>query len=179
MDKGRSKSRPIDANGIVNVSAKDKATGKEQQIRIQASGGLNDEEIEKMVHDAESNAEEDKKRKELVEARNHGESMAHSVEKMLEEHGDKITADEKGAIETEIADLRTALAAEDIADINAKMEKLSQASMKLGEAVYKESQAQAPDIEPDADNANEGDQSDNVVDADFEEVDDEKNKRSN
>ena len=169
----------IDANGIVNVSAKDKATGKEQQIRIQASGGLNDEEIEKMVHDAESNAEEDKKRKELVEARNHGESMAHSVEKMLEEHGDKITADEKGAIETEIADLRTALAAEDIADINAKMEKLSQASMKLGEAVYKESQAQAPDIEPDADSPNEGDQSDNVVDADFEEVDDEKNKRSN
>ncbi len=183
----------IDANGIVNVSAKDKATGKEQQIRIQASGGLNDDEIDRMVHDAESHAEDDKKRKELVEARNHAEAMMHSVAKMLEEHGDKISAEEKAEIEAKIEDVKCVLASEDAAEIGAKMEQLGQASMKLGEAVYKN--AEAPDggmaegmdgmdgmasgAPGEADSDDEP-QPDNVVDADFEELDDEdKNQRSN
>ncbi len=183
----------IDANGIVNVSAKDKATGKEQQIRIQASGGLNDDEIDRMVHDAESHAEDDKKRKELVEARNHAEAMMHSVAKMLEEHGDKISAEEKAEIEAKIEDVKSVLASEDAAEIGAKMEQLGQASMKLGEAVYKN--AEAPDggmaegmdgmdgmasgAPGEADSDDEP-QPDNVVDADFEELDDEdKNQRSN
>ncbi|MDP6475278.1 MAG: molecular chaperone DnaK [Alphaproteobacteria bacterium] len=182
----------IDANGIVNVSAKDKATGKEQQIRIQASGGLNDDEIDRMVHDAESHAEDDKKRKELVEARNHAEAMMHSVAKMLEEHGDKISAEEKAEIEAKIEDVKSVLASEDAAEIGAKMELLGQASMKLGEAVYKN--AEAPDGGMDGMDGMDGTatgapgeadsddepQPDNVVDADFEELDDEdKNQRSN
>ena len=183
----------IDANGIVNVSAKDKATGKEQQIRIQASGGLDDAEIDRMVHDAENHAEDDKKRKELVEARNHAEAMMHSVAKMLEEHGDKISAEEKAEIEAKIEDVKSVLASEDAAEIGAKMEQLGQASMKLGEAVYKN--AEAPDggmaegmdgmdgmasgAPGEADSDDEP-QPDNVVDADFEELDDEdKNQRSN
>ncbi|MBI06864.1 MAG: molecular chaperone DnaK [Rhodospirillaceae bacterium] len=179
----------IDANGIVNVSAKDKATGKEQQIRIQASGGLNDDEIDRMVHDAETHAEEDQKRKELVEARNHAEAMVHSVEKMLEEHGDKVSAEEKNNIEAKIADLRTALAGEDAAKINTEMEQLGQASMKLGEAVYKDGGADAEmagmagSSGPDAtgpSEANDAPEPDNVVDAEFEELDDEdKDQRSN
>ena len=177
----------IDANGIVNASAKDKATGKEQQIRIQASGGLSDEDIDRMVHDAESHAEEDKKRKELVEVRNHGEAMIHSVEKMLEEHGDKVGAEEKGDIETKIEDLKGVLTSEDSADIGAKMEQLGQASMKLGEAVYKEAggadAGMADGMEtPPPGSAGDEDapQPDNVVDAEFEELDDEdKNQRSN
>jgi molecular chaperone DnaK len=170
----------IDANGIVNVSAKDKATGKEQQIRIQASGGLNDEEIDRMVHDAEAHAEEDKKRKELVEARNHAEAMAHSVEKMLQEHGDKVGAEEKADIEAKIADVKAALGGEDAAEIAAKMEALGQASMKLGEAVYKDAGAAeaGPDMSDAAEQSDEP-QPDNVVDAEFEELDDEdKNQRS-
>ena len=177
----------IDANGIVNVSAKDKATGKEQQIRIQASGGLSDEDIDRMVHDAESHAEEDKKRKELVEVRNHGEAMIHSVEKMLEEHGDKVGAEEKGDIETKIEDLKGVLTSEDSADIGAKMEQLGQASMQLGEAVYKEAggadagMADGMETPPPGDAGDEdAPQPDNVVDAEFEELDDEdKNQRSN
>jgi len=177
----------IDANGIVNVSAKDKATGKEQQIRIQASGGLSDEDIDRMVHDAESHAEEDKKRKELVEVRNHGEAMIHSVEKMLEEHGDKVGAEEKGDIETKIEDLKGVLTSEDSAEIGAKMEQLGQASMKLGEAVYEEAggadagMADGMETPPPGDAGDEdAPQPDNVVDAEFEELDDEdKNQRSN
>ncbi|MFP6689670.1 MAG: molecular chaperone DnaK [Alphaproteobacteria bacterium] len=177
----------IDANGIVNVSAKDKATGKEQQIRIQASGGLSDEDIDRMVHDAETHAEEDKKRKELVEVRNHGEAMIHSVEKMLEEHGDKVGAEEKGDIETKIEDLKGVLTSEDSAEIGAKMEQLGQASMKLGEAVYKEAggadagMADGMETPPPGDTGDEdAPQPDNVVDAEFEELDDEdKNQRSN
>jgi len=179
----------IDANGIVNVSAKDKATGKEQQIRIQASGGLNDDEIDRMVHDAETHAEEDQKRKELVEARNHAEAMVHSVEKMLEEHGDKVSTEEKNNIEAKIADLRTALAGEDAAKINTEMEQLGQASMKLGEAVYKDGGADAEmagmagSSGPDAtgpSEANDAPEPDNIVDAEFEELDDEdKDQRSN
>ena len=172
----------IDANGIINVSAKDKSTGKEQQIRIQASGGLDDEEINRMVNDAESHAEEDKKRKELVESKNQAEATIHSVEKMLDEHGDKVSSDEKQAIEDEIKEVREALATEDITEIATKMEKLSQVSMKLGEAVYKETQGATGDMTPDQDSTTgEGAeaQSDNVVDADFEELDDEdKNQKS-
>ncbi len=177
----------IDANGIVNVSAKDKATSKEQQIRIQASGGLNDDEIDRMVHDAETHAEEDQKRKELVEARNHAEAMVHSVEKMLEEHGDKVSVEEKNDIEAKIADVRTALASEDAAEIGSKMEQLGQASMKLGEAVYKDAGGSEADMGgaagPDAAGPSDADdmpEPDNVVDAEFEELDDEeKDKRSN
>jgi len=181
----------IDANGIVNVSAKDKATNKEQQIRIQASGGLDDSEIDRMVHDAESHAEEDKQRKELVEARNHAEAMVHSVEKMLEEHGDKVSPEEKSAIEAEVEEVKGALASEDAAEIGAKMEKLGQASMKLGEAVYKEAggpEGGMPEgmegmegMAPGGDGPAGGDdmpEADNIVDAEFEELDDEdKNQR--
>ena len=181
----------IDANGIVNVSAKDKATAKEQQIRIQASGGLDDSEIDRMVHDAETHAEEDAKRKELVEARNHAEAMVHSVEKMLEEHGDKVSPEEKSMIEAEIEEVRGALASEDAAEIGAKMEKLGQASMKLGEAVYKDSAGPEGGM-PEGMEGMEGmgpggagpagdddaPEPDNVVDAEFEELDDEdKNQR--
>ncbi len=176
----------IDANGIVNVSAKDKATAKEQQIRIQASGGLSDSEIEKMVRDAESHAEEDQKRRELVETRNHAEALIHSTEKTLTEHGDKIDAAEKSAIEAQVADLRDALAGEDTDAIKTKMELLGQAAMKLGEAMYRaEQEAGAgaqpmdePAAGPGGPDAGPGaDDRDTVVDADFEEVDDDKKDR--
>ena len=129
----------IDANGIVNVSAKDKATDKEQQIRIQASGGLSEADIEKMVKDAEAHAEEDKKRKAAVEAKNHGEALVHSTEKALSEHGSKVGDAERTAIENAIADLKEALKGDDSSAIQAKTNTLAQASMKLGEAMYKQS----------------------------------------
>ncbi len=172
----------IDANGIVNVSAKDKATGKEQQIRIQASGGLSDQEIQQMMKDAEAHADEDKKRKELIEARNHGEGLVHSTEKSLTEHGDKISEEEKKAIEEAIASLRTSLEQEDIEDITSKTQTLMQASMKLGEAVYKNMQndpqasgmnaQEAEASQKASDHPAEGE----VIDADFEEVKDHKSK---
>ncbi|MCH8917040.1 MAG: molecular chaperone DnaK [Alphaproteobacteria bacterium] len=167
----------IDANGIVNVSAKDKATGKEQQIRIQASGGLSDDEIESMVKDAEAHAEEDKKRREAAEHRNQAESLIHSTEKSLGEHGDKISEDEKKSIEENIADLKTALEGEDQADIQAKTETLAHASMKLGEAMYKAAQeAEAAAADDDGGASPAGDagaaDDDKVVDADFQEVED-------
>ncbi len=158
----------IDANGIVNVSAKDLGTGKEQQIRIQASGGLSDDDIERMVKDAESHAEEDKKKRELVEARNQGESLVHSTEKSMSEYGDKLADDDKSAIETALEELKSVLEGEDAEAITEKTNALAQASMKLGEAMYKASQAEA---EAAADAADDGD--DDVVDADFEEVSDE------
>ncbi|TCT04306.1 molecular chaperone DnaK [Aquabacter spiritensis] len=157
----------IDANGIVQVSAKDKGTGKEQQIRIQASGGLNDADIEKMVKDAESHAAEDKKRRALAEAKNHGEALVHSTEKALAEHGDKVGAAEKGAIETALAELKTALEGGDVDAIQAKTQVLAQASLKLGEAMYASQQSGGP--QPDA-------KPDDVVDAEFTEVDDDKKK---
>src|SRR5690606_9176711 len=163
----------IDANGIVNASAKDKATGKEQAIRIQASGGLSEADIEKMVKDAEAHAAEDKKRRELVEARNQGESLIHATEKSLKEHGDKVGASEKGAIEDAMAALKTALEGEDVAGIQAKTNDLMQASMKLGEAIYQASQAGEAGAES-AEGA--GDTKDDVIDADFQEVDDDKKK---
>jgi molecular chaperone DnaK len=162
----------IDANGIVSVTAKDKATGKEQQIRIQASGGLSDADIEKMVKDAEANKAEDEKRKAVVEARNQGDALIHSTEKALSEHGDKVGADEKTAIEAAAAALKEALKGDDVEDIKAKTNTLAQASMKLGEAMYKAQQAGDAAADAQADGAKPAE--DNVVDADFEEVDDKK-----
>jgi len=158
----------IDANGIVQVSAKDKGTGKEHQIRIQASGGLSDADIEKMVKDAEANAENDKKRREGVEAKNQAESLIHSSEKSLKEYGDKVTEDDRKAIETAIADLKTAVEASepDAEDIKAKTNTLMEVSMKLGQAIYEAQQAEEA--------ASAGDAGDNVVDADYEEVKDDK-----
>ncbi len=173
----------IDANGIVNVSAKDKATGKEQQIRIQASGGLSDADIDRMVHEAEEHAEEDKKRRELVEARNQADTLIHTTEKNLAEYGDKVSEEEKASIEAALQALKDVQESEDIDGIKAKTETLMQASMKLGEAMYKASQEGegAPDLDmsgmggTDAPEGGAGDApSDDdatVVDADFEEVD--------
>jgi len=160
----------IDANGIVNVSAKDKATNKEQQIRIQASGGLSDADIEKMVKEAEANAAEDKKRRALVEARNQAEALIHSTEKTLGELGDK-AAGEKPAIEAAVAELRTAIAGDDVESIQAKTNALAQASMKLGEAMYAQGHAGEAGAEASASTEQA---KDDVVDADFEEVDDKK-----
>jgi len=169
----------IDANGIVNVSAKDKATGKEQQIRIQASGGLSGDDIERMVNEAEQHADEDKKRRELVEARNHADALVHATEKNLKEFGDKVSEDEKQAIENAVKDLREAVEGDDTEAIKAKTEALAQASMKLGEAMYKASQEEeAADAEPtDAGTPPPGGSADSkVVDADFEEVDPDKDE---
>jgi len=163
----------IDANGIVSVTAKDKATSKEQQIRIQASGGLSDADIQKMVKEAEAHAGEDKKRRELVEARNQADGLLHSTEKALSEHGDKVGPEEKTAIEAGLASLKDAIKGDDLEDIKAKTNTLAQASMKLGEAMYKAQQAEGAAADAAADGAgNKPDE--NVVDADFEEVDDNK-----
>jgi molecular chaperone DnaK len=169
----------IDANGIVNVSAKDKGTGKEQQIRIQASGGLSEADIEKMVKDAESHAEEDKKRKAQVEAKNHAEALLHSTEKALTEHGSKVGEPERKAIENAMADLKEALKGSDADAIAAKTQTLAQASMKLGEAMYKSQQDGQPgDGGPGAGAAPGGEpgKKEDVVDAEFTEVDDDKKK---
>jgi molecular chaperone DnaK len=170
----------IDANGIVNVSAKDKGTGKEQQIRIQASGGLSDADIEKMVKDAEANAEDDKKRKAAVEAKNHAEALVHSTEKALAEHGSKVGEPERRAIEDALSDLREALKGDDAEAIKAKSNTLAQASMKLGEAMYAQAQKdEAAPGAPGGDAGHAGAPKDDVVDAEFTEVDDDKkNKKS-
>jgi molecular chaperone DnaK len=173
----------IDANGIVNVQAKDKGTGKEQQIRIQASGGLSETDIEKMVKDAEAHAEEDKKRKAQVEAKNHAEAMVHATEKALTEHGSKVGETERRAIENAIADLKEALKGDDAAAITAKTNALAQASMKLGEAMYKQAQEGQGGPGGPGGAAPGGDGSagkkEDVVDAEFTEVDDDKkNKKS-
>ena len=162
----------IDANGIVNVSAKDKATNKEQAIRIQASGGLSDADIEKMVKDAEANAEADKKKKELVEVRNQAEALIHTTEKTLKENGDKISAADKGQIEEAIKTLKSAMEADDAANIKERTEALMQASLKLGEAMYKQQAeaAQAANAAGPEAAASEQPKDDKVVDADFEEV---------
>jgi molecular chaperone DnaK len=163
----------IDANGIVNVQARDKATGKEQQIRIQASGGLSESEIQKMVKDAEAHAEEDKKRKAAVEAKNHADALVHSTEKALAEHGTKVSEGERRAIETALADLKEALKGDNADVITAKMNALAQVSMKLGEAMYKQAES------PAGAEAGEPSKKDDVVDAEFTEVDDDKkNKKS-
>ncbi|HEX6219186.1 MAG TPA: molecular chaperone DnaK [Sphingomicrobium sp.] len=167
----------IDANGIVNVSAKDKGTGKEQQIRIQASGGLSDSDIDNMVKEAEQFAEEDKKRKESVEAKNQADSLIHSTEKQLAEHGDKVSAEVKAEIETAIADAKAAVESDDAEQMTQKSQALAQAAMKLGQAIYDDQQAQAqaaPQGDAGADASAEGAASEeDVVDAEFSEVDDE------
>ena len=165
----------IDANGIVNVTAKDKATNKEQQIRIQASGGLSEADINRMVKDAEAHAAEDKKRRELVDAKNHGESLAHDAEKSLKEYGGKVAQSDRSAIESAVAALRTALQGEDIETIKARTTDLTQAQMKLGEAMYKSQQAGAAGA-GDGASAGGGQAKDDVIDAEFREVDDDKKK---
>jgi molecular chaperone DnaK len=167
----------IDANGIVNVQAKDKGTGKEQQIRIQASGGLSDADIEKMVKDAEANAEEDKVRRALVEAKNQGEALVHSTEKSLADYGDKVSEADKSAIEAAMTSLKEALEGDDVEAITARSTELAQAGMKLGEAMYQESQAEAEGGE-DGGEASGADKNEDVVDVDFEEVDDDDQKKS-
>ena len=168
----------IDANGIVNVSAKDKGTGKEQKIQIQASGGLSDEEIEKMVKDAEANKETDKKKRESVDVRNQADTLIHSTEKNLKEHGSKISDADKKAIEDGSSALKEALKGEDTEDIKKKTETLVQASMKLGEAIYKSQQSTKPDSAKDEGKDEKEKKDDNVVDADFEEVKDENKEKS-
>ncbi len=169
----------IDANGIVNVGASDKATGKEQTIRIQASGGLSDADIEKMVKEAESHAEDDKARREMVEAKNQGEALIHSTEKTIKELGDKAAEADISTIESEIASLQTALEGDDIEAIKTKTEALSEVAMKLGEALYKAQQEEeAANNESDQGEASASSDDDNVVDADFEEVDDDDKKSS-
>jgi molecular chaperone DnaK len=178
----------IDANGIVNVSAKDKATGKEQQIRIQASGGLSDADIEKMVKEAEANAAEDKKKRELVEARNQADGLLHSTEKSLAEHGGKLEAADKSQIEADLAAVKAALEGSDAADLKAKTEALAKSSMKLGEAVYKDAQAASPEAAAagaagagagaSAGSAGPAGGDSKVVDADFEEVDEKKRNKA-
>ncbi|TIU49225.1 MAG: molecular chaperone DnaK [Mesorhizobium sp.] len=163
----------IDANGIVNVSAKDKGTGKEHQIRIQASGGLSDADIEKMVKDAEANADTDKKRRAVVEARNQAEALVHSSEKSLKEYGDKVSEAERTAISDAIAALKIAAEGDDPADIEAKSQTLAEASMKLGQAMYEASQKEAAEADAKADAAKDSD----VVDADFEEIDEDDDKK--
>ncbi|MBO6813776.1 MAG: molecular chaperone DnaK [Rhizobiaceae bacterium] len=165
----------IDANGIVNVSAKDKGTGKEQQISIKASGGLSDEEIDQMVKDAESNADADKKRRESVEARNQAESLIHSAEKSLEEYGDKVSEEDRNEIELAVSGLKETLENDDADpdEIKAKSEALATASMKLGQAMYEAAQNDAAEADAAADAAKDED----VVDADFEEIDDDEDSK--
>jgi molecular chaperone DnaK len=167
----------IDANGIVNVSAKDKATNKEQQIRIQASGGLSDTEINKMVKEAEANATEDKKRRDVVEAKNHAESLMHSTQKSVVELGDKISAADKSAVDAAVADLKSVLEGDDAEVIKEKTNVLAQAAMKLGEALYKQSGAGAS-TDGEVPNVEKDDADDDIVDADFTEVGDDDKKTS-
>jgi len=157
----------INANGIVSVSAKDKATGKEQHITITSGGGLSKEEIERMTKEAEAHSAEDKKRRELVDAKNQAEGMIHATEKSLKEHGDKIPAEDKSAIETAIADLKAAAEGEDKDQIEQKVQNLSQVSMKLGEAIYKQQQSEAGE---GGNQANPAGANDNVVDGEYKDV---------
>jgi molecular chaperone DnaK len=163
----------IDANGIVNVSAKDKGTGKEQQIRIQASGGLSEADIDKMVKDAEAHAADDKKRREAVEAKNQADALVHATEKSLAEHGSKVSEADRSAIENALSDLKEALKGQDADAIKAKAQTLATVSMKLGEAMYA---AQQGGGDGGGDAGGSGDQKDDVVDAEFTEVDDDKKK---
>jgi molecular chaperone DnaK len=167
----------IDANGIVNVSARDKATGKEQQIRIQASGGLSEADIQKMVKDAEAHAAEDKKRRELVEAKNRAEALVHSTEKSLKEIGDKVGQADRSAVETAVAELKSAVESDDVERIKSRTEALAQAAMKLGEAMYQAQQGAQGGAAGGTTAGGAGAGSaggEDVVDADFEEVKDHK-----
>ena len=170
----------IDANGIVNVSAKDKGTGKEQKIQIQASGGLSDEEINKMVKDAEANKESDKKKRESVDSRNQAETIIHSTEKNLKEHGSKINEAEKKVIETAVSDLKNALKGTDVEEVKKKTQALIQSSMKLGEAVYKSQQKTGDNNsnKNDAKEKKEKENKENVVDAEVVDSKEDKEKRA-
>jgi molecular chaperone DnaK len=174
----------IDANGIVQVSAKDKATGKEQQIRIQASGGLSETDIDRMVKDAEAHAEEDKRKRELVEAKNSADALIHTTERTLTEAADKVAQGDRDSVQQAIQALKDTLGSDDAAQIKAKTEALAQASMKVGEALYKAQQAQQAGAGegsgsgPSSPGAGAGGDNDKVVDADFEEVDDQKKRGS-
>ena len=161
----------IDANGIVNVSAKDKGTGKEQQIRIQASGGLSDNDIEQMVRDAERFAEEDKKRRAAAEARNNADSLVHATEQQLSEHGDKLDASLKSEVEAAVASVKTALEGDNAEEITARAQALTEVAMKMGQSIYEKEQAAAASPEADTSAA---DKDEEVVDAEFSEVDDNK-----
>ncbi|MGR3585024.1 MAG: Hsp70 family protein, partial [Pseudooceanicola nanhaiensis] len=165
----------IDANGIVSVGAKDKGTNKEQKITIQASGGLSDEDIERMVKDAEENADADKARRGLVEAKNQAESLIHSTEKALEEHADKVDPSTVEAIELAIAALKDELESDNADKIKSGIQNVTEASMKLGEAIYKAQTEETSDEEPQAADSGQSDD-DDIVDADFEDLDD--NKRA-
>ena len=164
----------IDANGIVNVSAKDKGTGKEHNIRIQASGGLSDDDIEDMIKQAEANADEDKKRRALVDAKNKAESLAHTVEGQVKEHGDKLEDEDKTAIEDAVKAVKDATEGEDVDAITAATETLEQAAMKLGEVIYKDQAAEGDDASQADAAASEAEEDDDIVDAEFEEVEDDK-----
>jgi molecular chaperone DnaK len=166
----------IDANGIVSVSAKDKGTGKEQKIQIQASGGLSDEEVKRMVKEAEANKEADKKKRDSVDSRNQADSLIFSTEKSLKEHGDKVSSEEKKSIESGITDLKKALEGTDSEEIKKKTQALIQVSMKLGEAVYKSQQKNDPDKDGKKDSKTDEKKEENVVDADFEDVKEDKEK---
>jgi molecular chaperone DnaK len=166
----------IDANGIVSVSAKDKGTGKEQKITIQASGGLSDDEIDKMVKDAEANAENDKKRREVVEARNQAESLIHSTEKSIEEHGEKVDPATVEAIELAVAALKDELEGDNVGKIRSGIQNVTEAAMRLGEAIYKASQSEAEPGGADGGSARAGDDED-IVDADFEDLGEDKRRR--
>jgi molecular chaperone DnaK len=166
----------IDANGIVNVSAKDKGTGKEQTIKIQASGGLSDADIEQMVQDAEKFADEDKQRREAAEIKNNADSLIHQTEKQLDEHGDKVDAGLKSEIEAAVAETKTAVESEDNEAMKAKTEALGQVAMKLGQAIYEQEQAAGGAAQPEAGDAGGDTANDDVVDAEFSEVDDEDTK---
>ena len=167
----------VDANGILHVSAKDKGTGKEQKITIQSSGGLSDEEIAQMVKDAEENASKDEEKKALVEARNQADSLIHSTEKSLKEHGDKISSADKEEVENIIRDLRSILESENLDEINSKVESLTQASMKIGQQVYGNEQQPPTEDNASAEGSNSS-EDEKVVDAEYEEVNDEKDKDS-
>ena len=164
----------IDANGIVNVSAKDKGTGKKQQIRIEASGGLSDDDIDRMVREAEEHAGEDKERRELIDTRNQADAVIHATEKTLGDYGDKVSDEDKTAIESAVADLRGVLESEDVENIKSKTDTLQQVSMKLGEAMYQASQAEAAAGGGPGGGDSDSDSDETVVDADFEEVEDDK-----
>lgn len=166
----------IDANGIVNVSAKDKGTGKEQKIQIQASGGLSDEEIDKMVKDAEANKDKDKKKREEIDAKNSADSLVASTEQSLKEHGDKVSAEDKKTIDTDLQSLKDAIKSENVEDIKTKTQALMQSSMKMGEAIYKAQQTK-PENEAEGAKTSDDEKKEDVVDAEFEEVKDSKEEK--
>jgi len=168
----------VDANGILHVSAKDKGTGKEQKITIQSSGGLSDEEIAQMVKDAEENASKDEEKKALVEARNKADSLIHSTEKSLKEYGDKISSTDKEEVENIIKDLRSIMDSENVGEINSKVESLTQASMKIGQHVYGNEQQPPSEDNASTNGGNDSNEDEKVVDAEYEEVNDEKDKGS-